>query len=85
MALRTAIIRDDEPVRLPNGWGWWHVECMAKAIRAEEDQPDLALFDALCLQDGRYTLTRGHTFTDPDDGEVLVLKTGDVLKAWRDR
>lgn len=29
------------------------------------------------------TLTREHTFTDPEDGEVLTLLPGDVLTWFR--
>lgn len=35
------------------------------------------------LNDGPYTMKSEITFLDTADGEVLVLKPGDILSAWR--
>lgn len=35
------------------------------------------------LNSGSYTAKRTWTFIDPSDGEVFVIKPGDVLSAWR--
>lgn len=35
------------------------------------------------LNSGNYTLKGTWTFHDPIDGEVFVLKPGDVLSVWR--
>lgn len=36
------------------------------------------------LNDGPYTLQQDWAFRDPEDGEVLELKAGDVLHVYRD-
>jgi hypothetical protein len=86
MALLTRITDAgaDQPRTMPNGWGWWHVERMAEVIRTEGNLPDdVALLTV--LNQCPWTVEQEHTFTDPTDGEVLVLSPGDVLDAWRDR
>jgi len=44
-------------------WGWWHVERLAATIRADLNQPDLALLDALSLVP--HTVRTEVTYTDP--------------------
>jgi len=79
MALCTQILRDGENLKLPHGWGWWHVECMLRVVRDEVGA------EAGLQQLDRHVVLKDHTFTDPDDGEVLTLKPGDQLVAYRDR
>lgn len=38
---------------------------------------------AAAFPEGEYTLTRDWKWEDANDGEVLELKAGDRLKAWR--
>ena len=73
MPLVTEIRRDGN--RLSLNWGWWHLNCMVSAAKAEGH--DL-------FAEGKVTLTETHSFTDPEDGEVLVLMPGDELGAWRE-
>lgn len=35
------------------------------------------------LNNGEYVLTQDWQFVDTSDGEVFVLESGDILKAWR--
>lgn len=83
MALRTQIIDagTDHPRKMPNGWGWWHLECMAATIT---DETGVAGFWS-ALSECPYIVKSEHTFTDPADGEVLIFSPGDRLDAWRDR
>ena len=85
MPLRTAIIDKgtDQPRKMPNGWGWWHVERMAEVIREEAGLPEADTMTV--LNRTPWEVQAEHTFTDPSDGEVLVLNPGDYLHAWRDR
>lgn len=85
MALCTRIVKaDGEPLPLPHGWGWWHVERMVDVIRAEV--PTLADANSASVLDHcPYTVVGEHTFTDEVDGEVLVIMPGMVLDAYRDR
>ena len=72
------------PRSMPFGWGWWHVERIAEVIRSEAGLPDdVALLTV--LNQTPHVVEQEHTFTDPTDGEVLVLSPGDTLHAWRDR
>lgn len=71
MPLHTQIVRDGQPLALR--WGWWHVNCMDTAAEAEGGN----------LSRENVTLTREHTFTDPEDGEVLAPLPGDVLTWFR--
>lgn len=74
MSLRTQIIDGD--VHRSLRWGWWHVICLTNAAEAE----GVDLWDA-----AEYVLTQDHSFTDPDDGEVLDLPAGTTIRLWRDR
>jgi hypothetical protein len=76
MPLRTAIVRDGQP--LPLRFGGWHLQCMLDVVEIETGTKNP--LGAL-----PYTATAEHTFTDPADGEVLTIKPGDRLDAWRDR
>lgn len=44
---------------------------------------DYAYIGATPMNSGDYVLTRKHRFIDVTDGEVLDLRKGDVLSAWR--
>ena len=90
MALCTAIFDADTttPRKMPNGWGWWHVECMTEAAQAHEaatrSLPLLEVWSYPSLQSG-LTITYAMGFKDPEDGEVFILNKGDRLEVWRDR
>lgn len=70
----TRITRDGEPLRMPHGWGWWHVMCITK-VNTEEG--------GNIRSTGEHVVQGEWTFTDDTDGEVLHLLPGDVLEMWR--
>ena len=78
--LRTNFTRHDgTPVSLR--WGGWHLNCFYGAYHAETGVYRLpALIDETTgLTTGvSYTYTTNHEFTDPDDGEILVIHAGDT-------
>ena len=78
MALRTQIIRNDEPMSL--NWGIWHVSVMMEAAQIEEELP---WQHTTLATTGRQELNAHHSFIDESDGEVLNLKPGDVLTMYR--
>lgn len=84
MPLVTSITDQDGTLRkMPNGWGWWHVERMAEVIVAERNlDPATPILEVLSVCP--YTVRAEHTFTDRSDGEVFVLTPGVVLNAWRE-
>lgn len=86
MALRTAIIDkgQDQPRKMPNGWGWWHVERMVEVIQAEvPEAADEQFFTA--LDRTPHIVVGEWKFIDTADGEVFILSPGDMLNAWADR
>lgn len=84
MPLYTQIERDGNSLTL--NWGWWHVQCMQ----------EIAIIDAshrwgidcpwhhtpLYLQ-GKQILECTAIFEDPDDGEILEFRRGDILYMHR--
>jgi hypothetical protein len=58
----------------PLRWGWWHIGCFTAAAAQEGV--------TLHGHHGPYTFTEAHRFTDPDDGEVLIIAPGDQFHAW---
>ena len=119
MPLNTKIIRDNETLHLPNGWGGFHVVAMTLAATydshkgpfLDNTEPPYTTRDikgnpippghyitsadtfrlmsyevigATPLNDGVYTIKKkDYTFIDAQDGEVLTLRVGDELHAWR--
>lgn len=63
-------LRDEnnEPIALC--WGRWPLDVIWEAI--DEELDTIAVPSEVCP----YVFTKEHTFTDPADGEVLVLKPG---------
>jgi len=78
MGLQTQFVHGGELV--PLRWGWWHVQCFAKAYQFEQGEDATPLADLY-----EYTFINDHEFTDPGDGEVLTIVVGDVFRWWRDR
>jgi hypothetical protein len=115
MPLNTQIVRNGEPLKLPHGWGGFHVAAMVIAVAldtgegpwedntlvglfgadansedpigiTQKDSFDLVNYGALAataLNSGSYTLKGTYTFIDRSDGEEFILKSGDVLHAYR--
>jgi len=119
MPLNTVIERDGKVLKMPKGWGGFHLMSMLYAVSWDsgkgcfEDNTEPAMetpeltdgsgygpeghyvngyhsamihyghIAATALNDGNYTLKKDYTFVDSADGEILELKAGDVLKAWR--
>jgi hypothetical protein len=83
MALLTQFYRagDDEPAKMPHGWGWWHVQSFVDAYNSENPEPREVELTALT----EYVYTDSHMFTDETDGEVLLICPGDRFVWWRDR
>ena len=83
MPVYTTLERNGTP--LPLRWGGWHLECLWLAMVAEVGEEALAYPRTWAGSPNSepYTLTAAHTFTDPDDGEVLVIRPGDVYSAGR--
>lgn len=77
MAMLTQIIDGDtDEVRsLPHGWGWWHVDSLTKAVKAEGGEFKQAFSPG-------WTFTTAHRFVDPADGEVLQIMPGDTFRWW---
>lgn len=68
--LRVQIVRNKEPLRLPYGYGMWHLNCLAIVLDRENvpgSYPD------------RHTVLSHHEFLDQTDGELLQLQPGDEL------
>jgi hypothetical protein len=74
MALYARIKRDGEPLKMPFGWGLFHLN----AIYEVNDNEDGNISSS-----GSHVVQNRWTFEDPSDGEVLVLEPGDVLEMWR--
>jgi hypothetical protein len=87
MPLCTAIYDADTTTRrkLPNGWGWWHVEVLTWLARVEQGWPkDVGLLQVWSLNHGSLEVTAAVGFKDPADGEVLILNPGDRVEFWRE-
>lgn len=76
MPVQTQILRNDElqPLR----WGWWHIQSLADMMRDEG-----VIWDGVFPPESTYTFKEDHTVIDPDDGEVFLVKAGDVYTATR--
>jgi hypothetical protein len=87
MPLCSQIVRDGENHSLPHGWGWWHLECITTAARAQcalpSDMPLLEVWSQPETQNG-VELALAIGFKDPSDGEVLILRPLDRLRVWRE-
>ena len=116
MPLNTQIIRDGEPLKMPNGWGGFHVAAMVIAASFDSGRGpykdmesfkeevegllekqgaiginqsdvwqlmDYGTLSMTPLNEGEWTMTREMRFQDNTDGEILELKAGDVLRAYR--
>lgn len=116
MPLVTYILRDGEKLRMPNGYGGFHVAAMVMSSSMDsgrgpftENTPERVVgcpyeeiteplpidrgvafgltaypvMSATPLNDGHYVLQRDWSFVDVTDGEVLRLKAGDDLVAYR--
>jgi hypothetical protein len=90
MPLCTQIVRDGETLRMPNGWGWWHVVCMNLQSQTDETtdpaQQDRTISDGPLGQSktGEVVVQYATAYRDPSDGEVLTLQPGDILRMWRE-
>lgn len=89
MPMNTSLERNGELVKLPHGWGGWHLAILAEAMIAEgmptTDQGDgsnylwMGMFPNNCS----YTFKLIHRFVDESDGEILVIQPGDIYHASR--
>lgn len=72
--LNTRIKRDGEPLKMPYGWGWFHLHAMFEVNEKEGGN---------IRSTGYHTVQNEWRFEDPADGEVFILLPGDVLEMWR--
>ncbi len=87
MPLMATLTRDEERVKMPHGYGWWHVECFTAVARAHvpatADLPLLEVWSHPDLQAG-LTVQWPVGFRDRTDGEVLTFEVGDRINVWRE-
>lgn len=75
VALRTRHVRGGETVVKPYGWGAWHLQAFADAMRQEAGVKATACPDEFVFQ-------ARHEYHDPSDGESLTILPGDVYETW---
>lgn len=75
MPLMTRIERNGEALVLR--WGWFHVEAMTEVADEESGE------ERYLQRNGSWTVRNEYEFEDAADGEVFVIKPGDVLSMWR--
>lgn len=81
MAAHTTLKRGNRYLKLR--WGWWHVECLWQAMVDEVGEEALVYPRTyMCFPNsGPFTFSKEHRFVDDSDGEVFVIKPGDVYDA----
>lgn len=80
MPLVTEFIHRGAPQWLP--WGWWHVQRFIDAYNEEVGEEVRKITPLGQLTE--YTFADRHEYTDPTDGEVLIIVPGDKFRWWRE-
>jgi hypothetical protein len=77
---------------VPHAFGWWHIEVFRATAMCETfpdfdpmtvDTSDREHFNQTDLYTkGRQVITRLWKWRDPSDGEVFILRPGEVIEMW---